>query len=250
MSEGKHIEQMLIQLGKDYYEKNLREKKSYDFNVSDEANALLNDFENTSHAFVLAALMDRQVPAERAWELPAKVKNLLGTFNILDLEKCSPDDYKKLFNENKLHRYNDTMADVFYQGVHRIIDVYDGDATKIWSDNPRSEDLVSRFGKFHGAGQKISTMAANILVRDFFVPVQDYKAIDVSADVHVCRVMKRTGLVETENRDEAIEKARKIYPEFPGIIDYPLWKIGKDICRPQNPNCANCPLKDSCIKNI
>ena len=42
--------------------------------VSDEeANNFLNNLEESSYAFVLACLMDRQIKAERAWIIPFKV---------------------------------------------------------------------------------------------------------------------------------------------------------------------------------
>ena len=245
---GYIVKHILVKLGREYFEKNQAEEKPHDFNVSEQANALLNDLEHYPHAFVLAALMDRQLPAEKAWELPARIKKLVGDFEIESLGKLSLEEYKRLFNENKLHRYNDTMGEVFYRAVHRIIDVYGGNISKIWSDTPSSTDVVSRFRRFHGCGQKISTMAANILARDLYVSFSDYKAIDVSADVHVCRVMKRLGLIDTEDRDDAIETAREISPEFPGIIDYPLWNIGKTWCHATNPDCMNCIVQNECQK--
>ena len=90
-------------------------------------------------------------------------------------------------------------------------------------------------------------MATNILARQFKIPFSDYYSIDVSPDVHVKRVMYRNGLVnKNASNEEILYKARELYPEFPGIIDYSLWEVGRNWCKPTNPECDNCILKASC----
>lgn len=88
----------------------------------------LNDIENTTHAFVLACLMDRQIKAERAWSIPYRIKDIVGSFNIDDLTSVSLEEYKNIFNRNILHRFNDIMAEVFYSAVQDIKVKYNGDA--------------------------------------------------------------------------------------------------------------------------
>ena len=102
-------------------------------------NALINDLENTPHAFVLACLMDRQIKAERAWCIPYYIKEQLGSFEIEKLCSISLAEYIHIFEERKLHRFNDTMAKCFYDAVHRIAEVYDGNVSKIWSNKPSSQ---------------------------------------------------------------------------------------------------------------
>ena len=242
-------------------EEQLKEQSIIKFNekrdlilVSDkEANKLVIDLINFPHAFVLACSMDRQITAERAWSIPYKIKNILGDFSIQKLSSISLDEYKKIFNENKLHRFNDEMATIFYKAVKKIVDLYYGDASKIWSDKPSSATVVSRFLEFYGMGIKISTMATNILARDFKISLSDYYSIDVSPDVHIKRVFKRMGLIEKEdmqNIDKIIYKARSINPEFPGIVDLTCWELGRSTCRPTNPNCKKCIFKKQCPKII
>ena len=190
--------------------------------------------------------MDVKIDSDRAWIIPYKIKESLGGFEIDLLAKKSLEEYENIFKEKRLHIYNNAKATVFYRAVHRIIEEYDGDASKIWANNPPSALVVFHFAAFHGCGQKISTMAANLLVRNFHIPFSDYKQIDVSADVHVVRVMHRLGLITREDKEEGIQKAREITPEFPGIIDYPLWKTGKYTCHATNPDCDNCSFKDYC----
>jgi uncharacterized HhH-GPD family protein len=210
--------------------------------------ALINDIQTYPHAFVLAALVDRQVKAEIAWRLPGRVRDRLGTFEIDDLAKLDRSAWIKVLREPMaLHLYPETMAGVLELGVRRIIDQYGGDASAIWSGNPSSKLVVNRFREFHGAGPKISTMAANILVRGFHVPMSDYRAIDISADVHVRRVMGRLGFVRQDpGLGEVVEAARTLNLDFPGVFDLSLWRIGRTVCHPANPRCSECVLNDLC----
>ena len=49
-----------------------------------------------------------------------------------------------------------------------------------------------------------------------------------------------------DNNDKIIYKAREMCPEFPGIIDYSLWEIGRKWCRPNDPECKNCIVTSEC----
>ena len=209
---------------------------------------LINDIEGHPHAFVLAALVDRQVDAKIAWRLPQKVEERVGSFEIADLAKLSTGDWIRVLREpTSLHRFNETMAGVLHAGVDRIVRTYSGDASLIWIGNPTSKTVVDRFLAFRGAGPKIATMAANILVRYFHIRMSDYRQIDISADVQVCRVMGRLGFVSEEpGVDAVVRVARELHPAFPGIFDLAVWDIGRSICRPVNPHCPECPLNDLC----
>lgn len=214
-----------------------------------DVNDFLNNLEKFPHAFVLACLMDRQISAERAWAIPYQVCKSLGKYSIEDLVKVSFEEIKLIFNKNKLHRFNDTMAEVFFNGIKDIHEKYKNDASKIWENKPSSATVVLRFLEFKGSGIKISTMAANILARQFRIPFSDFYSIDISPDVHIVRVMKRMGLVNQDASNEIIiYKAREINPEFPGIIDFSCWEIGRNWCTPKNPDCLNCVLRTECKK--
>lgn len=101
-----------------------------------------------------------------------------------------------------------------------------------------------RFLKFRGVGPKIATMAANILARDLKVPFSDYFSIDVSVDVQVQRVLLRLGLTnEMDDVPMVIYRARALHPEFPGVLDFPAWEIGRKWCRPNAPLCSQCLMR-------
>jgi hypothetical protein len=143
------------------------------------------------------------------------------------------------------------MAEVFHFAVNDISTKYNGNAAKIWNGKPSSSAVVYRFLEFKGSGIKISTMATNILARQFRVPFSDFYSIDISPDVHIIRVMKRMGFVPNgANNDMVIYKARELNPDFPGIIDFSCWEIGRTWCKPKNPKCEECIVKNGCEKSF
>jgi endonuclease III len=220
------------------------------FTKVQEIDSFLNDLTNFPHAYVLACLMDRQIKAERAWQIPYMVCKKFNSFSIPELSRLKLKDFVKLFETEKLHRFNKTMAEIFYKAILKIQIDYNGDASKIWKNNPSSASVVYKFLEFEGSGIKISTMAANILARQFKIPFSDYYSIDISPDVHIKRVMRRIGFVPNNaENDMIIYKARELNPEFPGIIDFSCWEIGRNWCKPNNPDCKNCIVKDECKNN-
>jgi endonuclease III len=218
------------------------------FTGDSEADELLNDLTGHPHAFLLAALVDRQVPARHAWMVPHLLRDRVGSFEIQDLAALNELQWTRLMREpTPAHRFPEVMARVLCRAVSRVMTVYNSGASRIWAATPSSATLVRRFLEFHGAGPKIATMAANILVRNFHIPVSDHRCIDISADAQVVRVMTRLGFVESESKPEVvIYAARDLNPDFPGIFDLALWDLGRSVCRPQAPLCVNCRLADLC----
>lgn len=219
----------------------------------DEADALLNNIKDYPHLFTLACIMDKQMKAEKAWMIPIKIGRRIGGFEFERYASLPEEKYHEYFVDadgSKLHRFNNTMPTIFYKAVQRIKEKYNSDASNIWKGNPSSALLVLKFLEFEGVGVKIATMAANILVRQYRIPVRDKVSIDISPDVHVKKVFYRMGFIDRRDNDEVIYKAREIYPMFPGIIDFATWEIGRTFCLEKNPKCSECPLSTSCKKRI
>lgn len=218
------------------------------FTENEEVNCFLNNIKDFPHAYILGCFMNRQCPAERVWSIPYEIKEELGDFSMKTLVSTSLQDYTEIFNNRNLHRYNNTMARVFYKAIQRIHHEYKDDVSMIWKGKPSSRDVVNKLLEFYGVGIKISTMTANILVRQFEVELSDYRSIDVSPDALVRRVMERMGLIEKRApKNQIISIGREINPEYPGIIDYPLWNVGKEYCPSVGiPNCEECYLKEYC----
>jgi len=247
MNKEKIVE-ILISKGKELFN---QPYKKIEFAGRPEADELLNNLKDYPHAFVLACIMDRQIKAERAWLIPYEVSKEIGGFRFYKLLGLNLVQLKKIFRKRNLHRFNDIMAKNFYLAIQKIHENYKDDASNIWKNKPKSATVVRRFLEFPGAGIKIATMAANILVREFKIPMQDYICIDISPDVHVKRVFKRLGFIsKNASNDELVYSARELNPEYPGIFDLSCWHIGRNLCHPRKPDCKNCYLDKYCPKII
>ena len=240
------VRDRLVEHGKQLFD---APKQLIRFTNEDHADALLNDLGRHPHAFVLACVMDRQIRTEQAWLIPYRFQEKLnGDFSIRKLSALSADEVKRLMTQPEpLHRFVDKMSGFFHAAVRRVADRYEGDASRIWQGKPPSAEVVYRFLEFDGVGPKIASMAANILAREFKVLFGDYYSIDISADVHVRRVFGRLGLTSSDATvEQLIFRARAIYPEFPGLMDFPSWEVGRNWCKPSSPDCDSCYMKDGC----
>jgi len=199
------------------------------FTGKKEIDDLINNIEKYSHLFVLGCVMDRQIKSEKAWTIPYLIMKELGGFEFNRLLELRLDNLIKIFNEKKLHRFNNDMARNFYKAIQKIKNNYDGNASKIWTNNPSAAAIICKFLEFDGVGQKIANMAVNILVRELKVPIKNLSAIDISADTHVIRMMKKLGFApEDATREYIIFRAREFYPEYPGILDIGLFQMGRE----------------------
>ncbi len=199
-----------------------------------DAERMLSDLDRFPHHYVLACLMDRQLGAEKAWVIPYRIGLHLGGFKFQDFKQANLRMIQAIFEKERLHRFRkNVMPTIFFRAIERISGCYNDDAKNIWTNNPPCARVIRRFLEFDGAGQKIATMATNILVRQLKVPMRDVSAIDVSADRQVLKYFQNRGLLrEGAKKEELIYLAREMYPEYPGIFDLLAWEQGRLIKRP------------------
>ena len=239
------LQRRLIELGRREFRK---PRTPVTFTGDPAADRLVNDIRRFPHAYVIGCIMDLQIRTERAWYIPYALSQKLGGFEFDKLANQSMRQCRRLISTPEpLHRFPDKMAVNLHSAISLIRHEYRGKASRIWTDRPTSAALILRFLQFRGVGPKIATMAANILARRFKVPLTNHFAIDISPDVHVKRVFNRLGLVpEKATVDQVVYAARDLYPQFPGILDSVVWKIGRTWCHPRHPECMKCPLDSGC----
>lgn len=243
----KQIVDLLVERGREHMRRKLPEVTE-EFACDKKYAERVGDLKNYPHAFVISCVVDRQIPAKRAWKIPYDLEKRIGSFEFEDLYRLKKEKLIDYFNKpTPLHRYCEEIAKCVYDAIQIIGNEYAGDASKMWSDKPSSAVVVHRFSQIRGVGPKIATMATNILARTFRIEFKDYHSIDISADIHITRVFYRLGLTkESASPKEIIHRAQTLHPEFPGLMDFPCWHIGRTWCKPSNPECGKCYMNRVC----
>jgi uncharacterized HhH-GPD family protein len=210
-----------------------------------------NEFVTTDPlAFLFAVIADYQITAERAWALPWELKKRLGHLDPQLMLDGPMSLYEAFDRPPKLHRFIRNVPNFLLEACRVVLSDYEGDAGRIWADEPTARELQDRFVRFPGISQKKAAMAVEILERDLGVPVREMEGSDLAFDVHVRRVMLRTGLAWIDDQQHMIDRARLLHATRPGALDSPMWLIGRTWCHPGAPDCDACVLFEACPKLI
>jgi uncharacterized HhH-GPD family protein len=101
-------------------------------------------------------LLDQQVPLERAFSAPHDLAARLGHEPTAEeLAGYDPEALAAVFAERPaLHRYPKSMAARVQALAQLIVDRYDGEAGRVWSDAANGGDLLKRVGELPGFGEQ------------------------------------------------------------------------------------------------
>lgn len=204
------------------------------------------------YAFLMAALMQRGSRAEAVWEIPFHLFNKLDHLDPLAFSKMTSEQLEEILRSlPQKPRYPNQAAKTIISLSKIVVNQFGGNVCSIW-EGRKPADVAGTLVGLSGVGPGIANMTIRILLDVFgYDPgPEGRKQINVKADTHVIRVFYRTGLIQSKSADECIQAARQLYPEFPGLLDWPAWEIGRTWCHEHNPECVNCPLPEVCSRLI
>lgn len=202
------------------------------------------------NAFLIGVLFTQGIPAERAWRGPWELRHRLGTLDLDYIAEHPDEVLEAVQRPPMLHRFKNMLPRWIVSAARRLSEEYGGDASNIWPAGAHVGDVIDRLTEFDGIGRKKAVMAAEILVRHFGVALQGRECGQIAYDVQVRRVFMRAGLAAEDNREAMEAAAASICPESPGIVDLPAWIVGRQWCRPTEPDCEQCRLGSVCPRLI
>ncbi len=131
------------------------------FTESEEANEL-----NASDplALLVGFALDQQVSVQKAFAGPLALQERLGSFDAATLAAA---DLETIFREKPaIHRFPGAMAKRVHDLAVHILEHYDGEAARVWTDAENAGALRAKLAALPGFGEmKVKSLAAVLAKR-------------------------------------------------------------------------------------
>jgi uncharacterized HhH-GPD family protein len=140
---------------------------------------------NDPFALLLGMLLDQQYPMEHAFRGPAKVLDRFGTLDPVRIADADPEEFAALCAvPPAVHRFPGSMAGRIQAVAREVVDRYDGDAARLWSEAASGDDLVRRVMALPGFGKQKAQIFTALVAKQLGVRPQGWeKAVgDYSLD--------------------------------------------------------------------
>ena len=113
-------------------------------------------------ALLIGFVLDQQVPLQKAFSGPLELSRRIGGLDARTIASMEPERLDEIFRERPaLHRFPGNMARRTQELCAAIVERYDGDASRIWTEAADGRDLHERLLALPGIGpMKAGTLMA------------------------------------------------------------------------------------------
>ncbi|MFI2713165.1 HhH-GPD-type base excision DNA repair protein [Micromonospora sp. NPDC018662] len=136
--------------------------------IDPQANELLR---RSPLALLLGMVLDQQVPMEKAFSSPYVLAQRLGHEpDARELAGHDPEALVELFaRPPALHRFPKAMAARVQEVCRALVERYDGDPARLWSEAADGAELLRRVGELPGFGRQKAQIFVALLGKRFGV---------------------------------------------------------------------------------
>ena len=121
-------------------------------------------------ALLAGMMLDQQFPMERAFAGPAKVLERFGTLDPAAIADADPEAFADLCaTPPAIHRYGRSMAGRLQELAKHVVDEYDGDASRIWTEPRTGKALFQRVRALPGFGEQKAKIFTALLAKQLDV---------------------------------------------------------------------------------
>lgn len=138
-----------------------------------EADVVLNE---SPFALVAGMMLDQQHPMEHAFRGPWKVLERFGTFEPAAIAEADPKEFAALCAvPPAVHRFHGAMSARLQELARVVVEEYDGDASRIWTEAKSGADLLNRVQSLPGFGKQKAQIFVALLAKQAGVQPRGWK---------------------------------------------------------------------------
>ncbi len=178
-------------------------------------------------ALLVGVIADQSVPANRAWQLPMKLRDRIGTqhWSAKWFAAHEADLLMAIQAKPALHRFPATMAQNFTSLGQTIMTEADGDPDRLLTVSDFA-DLDRRLSGIRGVGPKKVNALALIIVLDLRQSLTGMSESQALFDVHLARILGNL-LNQSVTAAMATAVCKQIDPTMPALVSPYLWRLDR-----------------------
>jgi uncharacterized HhH-GPD family protein len=121
-------------------------------------------------ALLLGMLLDQQYPMEHAFRGPAKILERFGTLDPAKVADADPEEFAAMCaTPPAVHRFPGSMATRIQAVAREVVEQYDGDTARLWTEASTGADLVKRVMALPGFGRQKAQIFAALVAKQLGV---------------------------------------------------------------------------------
>ncbi len=166
-------------------------------------------------ALLIGMVLDQQFPMERAFAGPALLTERIGEITAEKIAEYDHDELVAAFTgPPALHRYPKSMAERVQSICRTIVEDYDGDVTRIWTDAADGRDVFQRLNALPGWGKMKAQIFTALLGKQCGLELDGWREAagsygDEGARRSIADVVDPATLAEVRDFKQAQKKAAK-----------------------------------------
>ena len=126
--------------------------------------------DDSAFALLAGMMLDQQYPMEHAFRGPAKVLDRFGTLDPVRIAEADPEEFAALCaTPPAVHRFPGSMAARLQALAVLVVEKYDGDASRLWTEASSGRELVARVMDLPGFGKQKSQIFVALLAKQLGV---------------------------------------------------------------------------------
>jgi uncharacterized HhH-GPD family protein len=117
-------------------------------------------------ALLMGMMLDQQFPMERAFAGPAKVLERFGSLDPAAVAEADPEEFAALCAvPPAVHRFPGSMAARIQTLARIVVEEYDGQADRLWTEASSGAELMRRLQALPGFGKQKAQIFTALLAK-------------------------------------------------------------------------------------